>query len=478
MFIFDYIAHITAKKEESQISIKTRASCLEIYQETVNDLLNTSSKNLPVRWSNRDGFFVENLCVVEVDNLQELMTVLNEGISNRKVASHELNKDSSRSHSIFTIQFEVTTSDVNDQFESKKYGSIRFVDLAGSEKLKVSKSKSASETSSINKSLLTLGKVISALSSPKKETPYVPFRDSKLTKLLMDSLGGEAKTMMIGCITPSSHYAEETHRTLTYASRVKKIKNIPVTKIDPKEKYIMKLKEEIKSLRDELAVYKTKSVSSTPSTKVRTIVSRSDYRAAVIEFPRVERRRVSTKHPEADQVLFEPKLPFIEKKRKDDRAATGFTKIIESNESGRDEEEEHEKRKEINQSIQSLKGLLEEERQINLEKIPQLKAKIRLLAEDNKRWKRIVRRNMDFDSEEYDKIKLENKILKKFLEESGIPNPLQDLKNYLPPSLEEDHELDSLSDKDGKESRISDISDVYSDPSEMNLVSCKDEEDY
>ncbi|KAG2374362.1 hypothetical protein C9374_010932 [Naegleria lovaniensis] len=427
IYIFDYLNQMMSIPEEThQIRVRMRASCLEIYQEQVNDLLNLRSVNLPVRWSNKDGFFVENLCLVEVENLDELMTVFNEGVANRKVSSHELNRDSSRSHSIFSIHFDISSTDPVDGFHSKRYGSIRFVDLAGSEKLKISKSKSVTETSSINKSLLTLGKVISLLSSPKKDNPYIPYRDSKLTKLLMDSLGGESKTLMIACLTPSSKYAEETLKTLIYAGRVKKIKNIPISKMDPKEKYILKLKEEIKLLRDEVALYKAKALTVSPKTEKSF---RHEVKSSVVEFPLVERKRVSAKNMESitNEPLFESKLPLISSGEKrnliakvedDVRGLNGLLKIVERNDD--DNEDEEIKRAQIHNSIESLKSLLEEERHMHLEKIPQLKAKIKLLTEDNRRWKRIVRHNMDFDSEDYEKLKIENKYLKQYLASKGL----------------------------------------------------------
>nr|CAG4715315.1 unnamed protein product [Naegleria fowleri] len=426
IYIFDYLNQMMSIPEEThQIRVRMRVSCLEIYQEQVNDLLNLRSVNLPVRWSNKDGFFVENLCLVEVENLDELMTVFNEGVSNRKVSSHELNRDSSRSHSIFSIHFDISSTDPIDGFQSKRYGSIRFVDLAGSEKLKISKSKSVTETSSINKSLLTLGKVISLLSSPKKDNPYIPYRDSKLTKLLMDSLGGESKTLMIACLTPSAKYAEETLKTLIYASRVKKIKNIPISKMDPKEKYILKLKEEIKLLRDEVALYKAKALTTSPKTEKSF---RQEIKSSVVEFPLVERKRVSAKNLDSltNEPLFESKLPpitggdkrnLIAKVEEDVRGLNGLLKIVERNDENEDEEI---KRVQIHNSIESLKSLLEEERHMHLEKIPQLKAKIKLLTEDNKRWKRIVRQNMDFDAEDYEKLKIENKYLKQYIASKGL----------------------------------------------------------
>ena len=136
----------------------------------MNDLLNINSTNLPVRWSNNDGFFVENLFIVECRSFTDMIEVMQEGVRNRRVAAHELNKDSSRSHSMFTVFLDIETIDLVDGFRSKKFGKIHFVDLAGSERLKESKSRgeTAIETGHINKSLLTLGKVISHLASSKR----------------------------------------------------------------------------------------------------------------------------------------------------------------------------------------------------------------------------------------------------------------------------------------------------------------------
>ena len=153
-------------------------------------------------------------------------------MKNRHKGAHELNKDSSRSHSILTVYLISEIKNSTDGHIFKKYGKISFVDLAGSERLKESKSEGTmvKETGNINKSLFTLGKVISMLAAPDKKlnAKYIPYRDSKLTMLLMDSLGGTSKALMIACISPSSVYIEETLSTLNYACRTMNIKNKPV----------------------------------------------------------------------------------------------------------------------------------------------------------------------------------------------------------------------------------------------------------
>lgn len=208
-----------------------KVSFLEIYNEQINDLLNAKSTNLQIRWDQKQGFFVENIQVIDCKQPNDIVEVLLEGTKNRKIGSHELNKDSSRSHSILTIY--VISEFVTDGHTFKKFGKISFVDLAGSERLKESKSQGEmiKETGNINKSLFVLGKVISSLTEKKNSKQHIPYRDSKLTMLLMDSIGGSAKTLMISCVSPSVTYADETQSTLNYSSRTMNIKNKPVVQV-------------------------------------------------------------------------------------------------------------------------------------------------------------------------------------------------------------------------------------------------------
>jgi hypothetical protein len=196
------------------------------------------------------GFYVENMMIVDCTNIDDLVMVLHEGIRNRKTSSHELNKDSSRSHSMLLIHA-ISEEKNEDGHSYRKFGKISFVDLAGSERLKESKSQGVmiKETGNINKSLFILGKVISALGDKKKAKSHIPYRDSKLTKLLMDSLGGTSKGLMIANISPASAYAEETMSTLNYATRAMNIKNKPVIQVDGKEQIIFNLKREIALLK-------------------------------------------------------------------------------------------------------------------------------------------------------------------------------------------------------------------------------------
>ncbi|KAJ3272822.1 Kinesin- protein 12 [Terramyces sp. JEL0728] len=225
----------------------------ETTPETVLDLLNPQDFGLPVRWTAERGFFVERLFVVDCDNLDDCLAVLEEGIRNRTTGGHDMNEHSSRSHSLLTIYLEISGFDDTDGHVQQRYGKISFVDLAGSERVKESKPTldTFNEALSINKSLLTLGKCISALADPKKTGGHVPFRDSKLTKLLSDSLGGKGSALMISCISPSLTNFNETLKTLRYAQQARKITNKPSIQLDPQEELLVNLKKEIKGLKQE-----------------------------------------------------------------------------------------------------------------------------------------------------------------------------------------------------------------------------------
>ncbi|KAK6475496.1 kinesin-like protein KIF12 [Huso huso] len=231
------------------------ASYLEIYNEQVHDLLNPGlTDSLTIRWTKNTGFYVENLSNVEFESLDSVMALLEGGIGSRQTSSHSQNQQSSRSHSIFTvyIESEVAHPDGRGGYLAR-HGKLCMVDLAGSERVKETGSSGElmEEAGNINRSLLTLGNCISALVDPRKREGHIPYRDSKLTKLLADSLGGSGVTLMIACISPATMNLQETMNTLRYASRAKRIKNRPVAKRDSKERRVISLEREIKFLRME-----------------------------------------------------------------------------------------------------------------------------------------------------------------------------------------------------------------------------------
>ncbi|GMH41470.1 hypothetical protein BSKO_09380 [Bryopsis sp. KO-2023] len=248
---------INAIPNREGIKCGLKASYLEIYNEGVYDLTHQRNRSLPVKWDARRGFHVPGLKVVDCSDMRSLDQVIATGIRNRRVGSHELNMESSRSHTILTIYCDSTPTDPSiPGFGSTKFGKVSFVDLAGSERLKDSRSSGdvLKETTNINKSLFNLGKVISTLaereSAPGLVT-HVPYRESVLTKLLMDSLGGSAFALMIACCSPAPAQIEETLSTLSYATRAKRIVNCPTIQYDPDEVEVIALRSEVELLREE-----------------------------------------------------------------------------------------------------------------------------------------------------------------------------------------------------------------------------------
>ena len=248
--LYETVKELKASGKAS--AIRVQASYLEIYNENVYDLLNNNSATLAVRWTQDRGFFVENLLIVDCVVEDDALAVLAEGIRNRTTASHALNMHSSRSHSLLTLYLEIKDFKGPDGTTQNRYGKICFVDLAGSERANVVKAdmETFKESLSINTALLALGLCISALSDPKRRG-HIPFRDSKLTKLLSDSLSGKGSTMMVACVSPSQENVNETLKTLRYATQAQKIQSKPVIQLDPIEEKLLNLKSEITILKKE-----------------------------------------------------------------------------------------------------------------------------------------------------------------------------------------------------------------------------------
>ncbi|KAI8052494.1 P-loop containing nucleoside triphosphate hydrolase protein [Syncephalis plumigaleata] len=205
-----------------------KVSYMEIYMEKIRDLLNPSNDNLPVHEEKNRGVYVKGLLEVYVSSLEEVYEVLRRGGAARIVSFTHMNAESSRSHSIFVIT--VTQKNLNDG--SAKTGRLYLVDLAGSEKVgKTGASgQTLEEAKKINKSLTSLGMVINALTDGKSK--HIPYRDSKLTRILQESLGGNSRTtLMINC-SPSSFNDAETLSTLRFGMRAKSIKNQAKANVD------------------------------------------------------------------------------------------------------------------------------------------------------------------------------------------------------------------------------------------------------
>ncbi|GET85879.1 kinesin-like protein [Leishmania tarentolae] len=282
--------------------VTAKCSYVELYQESLYDLLQPDGgEGVRCRWSAAaSSFFVEGSLMVECRGREDFLLVLREGQRNRQRGSHALNLDSSRSHVVFTIFFEVrdeamgatsaerTGSDCTPPSSplpgsaapllSTRYGRLVFVDLAGSERLKKTLSTSNAETGSINKSLFTLGRVLELLSAspyapctqePVSAAPldamppvkastqsatFIPYRSSVLTQLLMPSLDGHGRTLMVACVSPSALHLEESLRTLHYAERARHIRATPVVHVDAATQARMALEERVQELQRENAL--------------------------------------------------------------------------------------------------------------------------------------------------------------------------------------------------------------------------------
>ncbi|NXG66513.1 KIF12 protein, partial [Hemiprocne comata] len=210
------------------------ASYLEIYNEQVRDLLSPGPPcALPLRWSKTRGFYVENQLSVDFESLEAIADLLLQaGSQRRRTSAHALNKHSSRSHALLTIHIRsraVSMHPAPDTTCHSKQGTLCFVDLAGSERVKETGSNGelSVEANNINRSLLALGHCISLLAKPRGKRTHIPYRDSKLTRLLARSLGGSGVTLMVACISPSSRCLLETLSTLHYASRARRVTTRP-----------------------------------------------------------------------------------------------------------------------------------------------------------------------------------------------------------------------------------------------------------
>lgn len=275
--LFERIA--AAHEETPSISYNVRVSYFEVYNEHVRDLLvhvpaGKEAYNLKVRESPVEGPYVKDLTEVPVRNINEILRYMRNGDNNRTTASTKMNDQSSRSHSVFTIMLKQIHHDLATDETTERSSRIRLVDLAGSERAKSTEAtgQRLREGSSINKSLTTLGRVIAALADPQKRRKskapsgsgstlkppasssksIVPYRDSVLTWLLKDSLGGNSKTAMIACIAPSDY--EETLSTLRYADQAKRIRTRAVVNQDSlsaaeRDAQIAAMADEIRALQ-------------------------------------------------------------------------------------------------------------------------------------------------------------------------------------------------------------------------------------
>nr|XP_012635274.1 kinesin-like protein KIF27 isoform X3 [Microcebus murinus] len=258
--------------EHPSIDFNIKVSYIEVYKEELRDLLEleTSMKDLHIREDEKGNTVIVGAKECHVESADEVMSLLEMGNAARHTGTTQMNEHSSRSHAIFTIsicQVEKNTKAPEDgSWYSRRHivSKFHFVDLAGSER--VTKTGNTGErfkeSIQINSGLLALGNVISALGDPRRKSSHIPYRDAKITRLLKDSLGGSAKTVMITCVSPSSSDFDESLNSLKYANRARNIRNKPTVNFSPDSDRMDEMEFEIKLLREALQSQRT-SVSQT-----------------------------------------------------------------------------------------------------------------------------------------------------------------------------------------------------------------------
>ncbi|XP_063321451.1 kinesin-like protein KIF1B isoform X9 [Pelmatolapia mariae] len=276
MLCEDLFEKINEDGNKEELSYSVEVSYMEIYCERVRDLLNPKNKgNLRVREHPLLGPYVEDLSKLAVTSYTDIADLMDAGNKARTVAATNMNETSSRSHAVFTIVFTQRKHDSETDLSTEKVSKISLVDLAGSERADSTGAKGTrlKEGANINKSLTTLGKVISALaevdnctskSKKKKKTDFIPYRDSVLTWLLRENLGGNSRTAMVAALSPADINYDETLSTLRYADRAKNIKCNAVINEDPNNKLVRELKDEVARLKELLRAQGLGDILDTP----------------------------------------------------------------------------------------------------------------------------------------------------------------------------------------------------------------------
>ncbi|PIA35824.1 hypothetical protein AQUCO_03400014v1 [Aquilegia coerulea] len=253
--LFTRIDEEQVKHADKQLQYQCRCSFLEIYNEQITDLLDPTQRNLLIREDVKSGVYVENLTEELVCTMEDVTQILIKGFSNRKTGATSLNAESSRSHSVFTCVVESRCKSASDGLSSIRISRINLVDLAGSERQKSTGAagERLKEAGNINRSLSQLGNLINILAevSQSGKQRHIPYRDSRLTFLLQESLGGNAKLAMICAISPAQSCKSETFSTLRFAQRAKTIKNKAVVN-EVTQDDVNVLREVIRQLKDEL----------------------------------------------------------------------------------------------------------------------------------------------------------------------------------------------------------------------------------
>ncbi|KAL5703004.1 TRAFAC class myosin-kinesin ATPase superfamily [Ranunculus cassubicifolius] len=253
--LFARIEEEQVRNADKQLQYQCRCSFLEIYNEQITDLLDPTQRSLQIREDVKSGVYVENLTEELVRSMDDVTKILVKGFSNRKTGATSLNAESSRSHSVFTCVVESRCKSASDGLSSIRVSRINLVDLAGSERQKLTGTagERLKEAGNINRSLSQLGNLINILAevSQTGKQRHIPYRDSRLTFLLQESLGGNAKLAMICAISPAQSCKSETFSTLRFAQRAKTIKNKAVVN-EVTQDDVNVLREVIRQLKDEL----------------------------------------------------------------------------------------------------------------------------------------------------------------------------------------------------------------------------------
>jgi hypothetical protein len=267
----DYIFNTIQANSSGSKQYLVHCSYVEIYNEVIHDLL-ADEKIVTIcetkgeghnAAQNSTGFALKDAADIPCKNSAEVLELLKQGSKRRRMAGTQLNERSSRSHAIFICVVECSTW-LSDDTNIIKKGRLNLVDLAGSERLSQSKVEGVHkrEASNINQSLFALGRCISALVKQQSVSSnsgheFIPYRTSKLTMLLKDSLGGGSKTLMIGCIRCERAYYDSTLSTLRFAEKLKQIKNQPIINEDPRDSMLRKLQEELEEMKKQLQQHKS-----------------------------------------------------------------------------------------------------------------------------------------------------------------------------------------------------------------------------
>ena len=307
---------ISCQSLDLEFTVNT--SFMEVYMENLVDLLSPNSQTLSIKDS-AEGIYVKNLCQVFVSSPQEILDILETGLLQRRTSKTRMNETSSRSHAIFIIRI----SCKNTLNGIVKSGKLMFVDLAGSEKVKKTGAtgQTLEEAKKINKSLSALGNVINALTSSETNRSHIPYRDSKLTRLLQDSIGGNSKTTLIVNISPSKCNMAETISTLRFGVRAKCIKNhirvnqeLPSSELKKllfiRSKELEELRNYSRKLEEELKKWRT--FSNVPSEEWTHLMSdgKIDSKIDLEESPHLEN---SNSKIDLEELLEEKEAAILEK---------------------------------------------------------------------------------------------------------------------------------------------------------------------